>query len=210
MTSGQRRAMQQLWPTYGIENIDGLLDFATIFDNPTPVTLEIGFGNGDNLIDMAAAAPGQNFLGIEVHEPGVGHCLLRIEDLKLKNVRLIRDDAVHILNEHIADERLQRVNLFFPDPWHKKRHHKRRIVQRDFAELIAHKLEAGGVFHVVTDWPDYADHIAEVMSTTPRFEQLAAAPSDRPVSRFDSRGVTLGHENWEKAWCTCSKLPISS
>jgi tRNA (guanine-N7-)-methyltransferase len=210
MTNGQRRAMRELWPTYGIENIEGLLDFRAVFATPAPVTLEIGFGNGDTLVDMAAATPGGNYLGIEVHEPGVGHCLLRIEELKLKNVRLIRDDAIEILSAHIADKSLHRVNLFFPDPWHKKRHHKRRIVQRNFVELVASKLEAGGVFHVVTDWPDYAEHIAGVIAATPAFEQLTEVPADRPVSRFDSRGAQLGHKNWETAWCTRNKLPISS
>jgi len=208
MTEGQRRAMQQLWPVYGMDNITETLNFETIFGRAAPTTMEIGFGNGDNLVDMALAAPDKNFLGIEVHEPGVGHCLLRIEEQGLKNVRLIRDDAVEIVSLHIADACLDRVNLFFPDPWHKKRHYKRRIVQRSFIQLLARKLNPGGLFHVATDWPDYAEYIAELMAAATEFEPQSQPPKDRPISRFDSRGARLGHKNWEQAWCTRSKLPI--
>ncbi len=207
MTEGQRRAMRQLWPVYGMDNITGTLNFATIFGRAALTTVEIGFGNGENLVDMALTAPDKNFLGIEVHEPGVGHCLLRIKERGLKNVRLIRDDAVEIVSSHIADACLDRVNLFFPDPWHKKRHHKRRIVQRSFIQLLARKLSPGGLFHVATDWPDYAEQIAKLMAASTEFEQQPQPPADRPISRFDSRGARLGHENWEQAWRTCNKLP---
>jgi tRNA (guanine-N7-)-methyltransferase len=208
MTAGQQRAMDELWPVYGLASITGTLDFESIFGRSAPVVLEIGIGNGDNLVDMAINAPETNFLGIEVHPPGIGHCLLRIEDSGAENVRLIRDDAVEILATHIADAGLQRVNLFFPDPWHKKRHHKRRIVQRSFIELLAQKLARDGIFHVATDWHDYAEHIAELMAVAPEFAQMGKFPADRHTTRFDSRGARLGHKNWEAAWCKATNYPF--
>lgn len=209
LTTAQRRALHELWPRFGLDLHGQRISLADAFNRAAPVTLEIGFGNGENLAAMALAAPEQNFLGIEVHEPGVGHCLLQIEKHQLNNVRLIRHDAVEVLESAINDGSLERINLFFPDPWHKKRHHKRRIVQRDFTRMIARKLRGGGVFHVATDWPDYAEHIAEVMGSSPEFVALAEPPDDRIVTRFDTRGSKLGHTNWERAWCTRSKLPIS-
>jgi tRNA (guanine-N7-)-methyltransferase len=134
----------------------------------------------------------------------VGHCLLKIEAQKLGNVRVIRDDAVEMLRNNIADAALSRINLFFPDPWHKKRHHKRRIVQPEFISLLARKLSAGGMFHVATDWPDYAEHIKTVMNQSDAFEPMDNVPVDRIETRFDLRGQKLGHENWERAWCTRS------
>ena len=206
MTPGQQRALDHSWPAYGIDYREAPLDMAEAFGRDASVTLEIGFGNGDNLIDMATRNPADNFLGIEVHEPGVGHCLLGITEHKLSNVRVMRHDAVEALRDMIADHSLQRVNLFFPDPWPKKRHHKRRIVQRGFVELVAQKLLPGGMFHVATDWPDYAEHIADVMANCEQFNELPDVPADRSVSRFDRRGQRLGHENWERAWCTRSKV----
>jgi tRNA (guanine-N7-)-methyltransferase len=210
MTAAQRRAMEELWPLFGIDFAGAPLNVGQLFATKAPLTLEIGFGNGDCLAAMAAAAPENNFIGIEVHEPGVGHCLLRIAEEGLNNVRLIRHDAVEVLQNSIPDDSLTRVNLFFPDPWHKKRHNKRRIVQPDFVRLLSRKLRANGVFHVATDWPDYAGHIADVMNSSAEFELLPDTPNDRPVTRFDTRGKKLGHENWERAWCRCSKLPIAS
>jgi len=208
LTTAQRRALEELWPQFGLDIKAQAIDLADLFNRKAPVTLEIGFGNGENLVAMALAAPEQNFLGIEVHEPGVGHCLLGIEKHRLSNVRLIRHDAVEVLETAIADESLDRINLFFPDPWHKKRHNKRRIVQRNFTRLMAKKLREGGVFHVATDWPNYAEHIAEVLTNSPEFIELPEAPNDRTVTRFDKRGSKLGHTNWERAWCTRNKLPI--
>ncbi len=170
--------------------------------------MEIGFGNGDNLVEMAVNAPEKNFLGVEVHEPGVGHCLLKIEETGAQNVRLIRHDAIEVLRDWLTDHALARVNLFFPDPWHKKRHHKRRIVQTGFLQLLVRKLQPGGMLHIVTDWPDYAEHIAAIVAQNPDFETLASNPNDRTTTRFDKRGKRLGHSNWERAWCTRSKLPI--
>jgi len=207
LTLGQRRALTNLWPAYGIPNNDGVLDLGMLFDNQRPVTLEIGFGNGDSLVAMAAAAPERNFIGAEVHEPGVGHCLMRLGELQLGNVRVVRQDAVEFITQRLADHSLARVNLFFPDPWHKKRHHKRRIVQSDFVALLARKLKPGGIFHVATDWPDYAQHIAATMANSQAYVALQMTPMDRVTSKFDMRGQRLGHSNWEQAWCSRNILP---
>jgi len=206
MTAGQQRAMNELWPLYGIEQASTALHFNEIFPKPAPVVVEIGFGNGDNLAAMANKNPDCNFIGIEVHEAGVGHCLLRLAEQQNDNVRIIRDDAVEVLRNRIPDNSLCRINLFFPDPWHKKRHHKRRIVQPDFIALIARKLAPEGIFHVATDWQNYAEHIEEVMSSCVTFDTLAEFPADRIKTRFDDRGSRLGHTNWERAWCKCSKI----
>lgn len=210
LTTGQQRALKELWPRFGIEVPDKPINLPDLFGRDAPVVMEIGFGNGDNLVDMAVADPQQNYLGVEVHEPGVGHCLLRIEATGADNVRIIRHDAVEVLRDWLPDNCLARINLFFPDPWHKKRHHKRRIVQADFVRLLAQKLQPGGIFHVATDWPDYAEHIAEIMAASSEFRALGVAPADRHITRFDTRGQKLGHNNWERAWCTRSKLPIDS
>jgi tRNA (guanine-N7-)-methyltransferase len=208
-TAAQRRALDELWPNFGLNIDNQTIDLATQFGRAAPIVMEIGFGNGENIAAMAIAAPEKSFLGIEVHEPGVGHCLLQIEQHNISNLRLIRHDAVEVLETSIANGSLDRVNLFFPDPWHKKRHNKRRIVQRNFVQLLAQKLRVGGIFHVVTDWPNYAEYIAEVMSNSPEFIALPEAPQDRTITRFDTRGSKLGHSNWERAWCTRSKLPIT-
>lgn len=206
MTPGQRRALDALWPIYGIDYSAKPLDYASAFGREAPVTLEIGFGNGENLVGMAARAPESNFLGIEVHEPGAGHCLMKISELQLENIRIMCHDANEVLRNIVEDHSLARVNLFFPDPWPKKRHHKRRIVQREFIELLAQKLLPGGIFHVATDWENYAEHIEAQMLASDAFRLMDAPPDDRSVSRFDSRGQRLGHRNWETAWCTRSKL----
>ena len=206
MTPGQRRALDEHWHTFGIDYDGTPLDLAAAFGRSAPVVLEIGFGNGDNLAEMAADQPEHNFFGIEVHEPGVGACIMKALAGELQNVRVMRHDAVEVLRDMIPDESLSRVNLFFPDPWHKKRHHKRRIVQPHFVALLADKLLPGGIFHVATDWPNYAEHIAAVLAEAEAFTALDDTPGDRSVSRFDSRGQRLGHSNWERAWCKRSKL----
>ncbi len=204
MTEGQLRALVKEWPRFGIDYAAQMLDLDAACGRSAPLILEIGFGNGDNLVQMAEQYPHQNFLGIEVHEPGVGHCLLKLVEHEISNVRLMRHDAVEVLRNCIADRSLARVNLFFPDPWPKKRHQKRRIVQHDFVKLIAQKLLPGGIFHVATDWQNYAEHIAEIMADSPEFIALEQPPEDRSASRFDNRGQRLGHKNWERAWCTRS------
>ncbi len=209
LTTGQQRALNELWPVYGVSDDTGLVAMETLFGNEAPVTLEIGFGNGENLVAMAAGARSANFLGVEVHEPGVGHCLMQIGKLELENVRVVRHDAVEFLAQRLADHSLARVNLFFPDPWHKKRHHKRRIVQRDFVDLLSRKLQPDGIFHVATDWPDYAEHIAATVAMCPALIALQETPADRLTTKFDLRGQRLGHSNWEQAWCMRSEAALS-
>jgi tRNA (guanine-N7-)-methyltransferase len=200
ITPAQLRALGELWPRYGIPEGQAPLDWPSVFGRRAPVILEIGFGNGEALAAAAAAHPENNYLGIEVHRPGVGSLLRRIEAGTLSNVRVLLGDASEILAQRIPDASLAAVHLFFPDPWPKKRHHKRRLVQPEFAALVARKLEAGGYFHLATDWPAYAEHMAAVLSRTEglvdasgegRFQELVAA---RLSTRFEQRGRRLGHE----------------
>jgi tRNA (guanine-N7-)-methyltransferase len=202
-TKAQEEALVKLWPTFGIEPADTPLDFASLFGRVAPVTLEIGFGNGDSLAQMAQAAPERDFLGIEVHTPGVGHLLHLIGTQGLQNLRLLNSDAVEILQKRIPAHSLDRVQLFFPDPWHKKKHHKRRLVQSPFVSLLASRLQTGGVFHMATDWENYAVHMAEIMQTSPDFVNLApeppysSRPDTRPLTKFENRGLKLGHGVWD-------------
>jgi len=202
MTRGQAQAMENLFPVYGLE-AGQKLDFREIFDNDQPVVLEIGFGNGESLASMAEQRPGHNFLGIEVHRPGVGHLLQLIEDRELKNVRVMCEDAVEVIEQQIPDASLDGVQLFFPDPWHKKKHHKRRILQPDFVRHIARKLKTGGYFHMATDWEDYAEQMLEVMNHAQDFENTSSdnsfveRPEYRPLTKFEQRGHRLGHSVWD-------------
>lgn len=202
ITAGQRRALQDLWPRFGLE-ADSVLDMATIFDRQAPCTLEVGFGNGDALATMAEQQPECDFIGIEVHRPGIGRLLQQLETRKLDNVRVMREDAVQVLKSCIPDNSLDRLLLFFPDPWHKKRHHKRRIVQAGFIELLARKIRRGGCLHMATDWEDYAVHMLQVMEPSPAFHNCAGTgnfsprPDYRPVTKFEQRGQRLGHGVWD-------------
>ena len=193
MTPGQRRALDELWPTYGIDYEEQPIDFARCFGNTNPVALEIGFGDGALLVEMAARDPGINFLGVEVHEPGIGHCLLEIQSHELANVRVICHDATEVLKDQIHDASLSAVNLFFPDPWPKKRHHKRRIIQGGFLQLLASKLKSGGRLHIATDWSDYAEHIQDIAGKEDAFMLAGTGRGERPRSKFESRGMALGH-----------------
>jgi tRNA (guanine-N7-)-methyltransferase len=203
MTEGQQRAMDENWPRFGLELKDGLLDYAAVFGREAPVVLEIGFGMGDSLIEMARQAPEKNFIGIEVHPPGVGRLLSRVAEEGLTNIRVYCDDAVEVLAQCIPDASLETLQLFFPDPWHKKRHHKRRIVQPEFAQKVRQKLKIGGCFHMATDWEDYARHMMEVMSQAEGYRNAAGAghyspqPEWRPVTKFQARGERLGHGVWD-------------
>lgn len=202
ITAGQQRALQDLWPRYGLE-ANTVLDTANIFGRKAPCTLEIGFGNGDSLATMAEQQPEYDFIGIEVHRPGVGRLLQQLEEHNLNNVRVMREDAVQVLKSCIPDNSLDRVLLFFPDPWHKKRHHKRRIVQPGFIELLSVKIKTAGCLHMATDWEDYAAHMLEVMEQSPAFRNCAGAgnfsprPAYRPVTKFEQRGQRLGHGVWD-------------
>ena len=182
---------------------DGELNLEDVFQRSAPCVLEIGFGNGTSLSEMAANNPEQDYIGIEVHRPGVGNLLLQIEKLALTNLRVINDDGVDVLNQMIADNSLDAVQLFFADPWHKKRHHKRRIVQKEFVQLLRKKLKLGGVFHMATDWEHYAEHMMKVMGESEGFENIAGKdqflprPESRPLTKFEQRGQRLGHGVWD-------------
>ncbi len=211
LTKGQQKALDQFWPTMGLEHKQGLVDFKTVFGNDNPVVLEIGFGMGASLVEMAKNAPDKNFVGIEVHLPGVGACLSSADEAGVTNLRLYNHDAIEILRDCIADESLTTVQLFFPDPWHKTRHHKRRIVQPAFVESLRTKLKMGGVFHMATDWENYSEHMVEVMDSTDTFSNIASKinsdanktsvfverPDSRPLTKFEQRGHRLGHGVWD-------------
>jgi tRNA (guanine-N7-)-methyltransferase len=199
LTPGQQRAFDDLWPQFGIPFAERRLDFAELFGNTRPLFIEIGFGNGESLAKMALANPTNNYLGIEVHRPGIGHLLLAIEGHGLDNLRIIRHDAVEVLSQGVADQAVSGLYLFFPDPWHKTKHHKRRIVQPDFVRLLARILQPGGIFHAATDWSDYARQILRLFSASEAFEncagdgQYAPRPAERPITKFERRGQRLGH-----------------
>lgn len=199
LTTSQQRALEELWPTWGIDHAPAALDLDAVFGRAAPRVLEIGFGNGDSLVEMAAGSPETDYLGVEVHEPGVGHCLIGIEAAAITNVRLIMHDALEVLENQLAPGSLARVNLYFPDPWPKKRHHKRRIVNASFLELVASRLVAGGTLNIATDWENYAEHIDETLAASPLFsldeqrEHDGSEPLDRPATKFENRGLRLGH-----------------
>ena len=200
ITAGQERAFADHWPRYGLEVDDALrLDAPALFNDARDLILEIGFGNGDSLVQMAAAAPQAGYIGIEVHRPGVGHAMLAAAAAGIDNLRLIRHDAVAILRDHVADGTLARVQIYFPDPWPKARHHKRRIVQQPFTDLIWRKLRAGGEIHCATDWAAYAEWMRDVFAGDPKWHNLGNAdgyaprPDWRPQTKFERRGERLGH-----------------
>ncbi|MER2490506.1 tRNA (guanosine(46)-N7)-methyltransferase TrmB [Catenovulum sediminis] len=203
LTKGQQAAIDEFWPSFGLQHQAQMYQWSEIFGNDNPVVLEIGFGMGASLIEMAMAAPDKNFVGIEVHLPGVGACLKDASGKGVKNLRLINHDAVEILKDCVADNSLSTVQLFFPDPWHKKRHHKRRIVQTEFVQLLAQKLKTGGVFHMATDWQNYAEHMLEVMTAQQNYKNQSPTgdymprPEHRPLTKFEQRGHRLGHGVWD-------------
>ena len=185
---------------------DGVLDLDQVFGRTAPRSLEIGFGNGEVLAALAEAEPERDFIGIEVYRPGLGRMLSRVAELGLGNVRVSGDDAVELLEERIADASLDRIMVFFPDPWPKKRHHKRRLIQVPFASLLASKLKPGGQLCLATDWQDYAEQMLAVMEATPGLRNLhpgtdgdgyAPRPDYRPLTRFEQRGRRLGHGVWD-------------
>jgi len=208
LTRGQEQAIENVWPVYGIERDEEVLDLESLFKRSASVTLEIGFGDGVSLAEMAKSAPEKDFIGIEVHRPGVGRLLHLINEQDLTNVRVMDDDAVEIIKNRIPEQSLDRVQLFFPDPWHKKRHNKRRIVQPEFVSLVASRLKVGGVFHLATDWEPYAEHMAEVMEASTEFTSLAdspysSKPESRPTTKFERRGLKLGHGVWDLLYEKC-------
>jgi tRNA (guanine-N7-)-methyltransferase len=200
ITRAQERALEELWPRFGIDYTPAPLDLDATFGRSAPRVLEIGIGDGETLLALARERPGADFLGIEVHRPGIGHCLLGIEEAGLSNVRLISHDAVEVLAHQLPDDAFEEALLYFPDPWPKKRHHKRRIVQPDFVELLAARLRHGGTFRLATDWAPYAAHMLEVLGQSPSLWNASATgdyvprPASRPPTKFERRGERLGHE----------------
>jgi tRNA (guanine-N7-)-methyltransferase len=203
LTEGQKRALDELWPVFGVENSAGMLDFNELFNNQHPVVLDVGFGNGESTWTMARAMPEENFLGVEVHRPGIGHLLLKLEQHELKNVRIACEDAVVFVADRVPGESLAGVRIYFPDPWPKKRHHKRRIVQTGFVGLLLKKLRPGGVLHLATDWAPYAEHMLEVLTACGEFANnsqdgdYCPRPSWRPETKYELRGKRLGHRVYD-------------
>lgn len=203
ITDGQQRGLDQGWPKYGLQLADGMQDFDQVFGRTAPRTLEIGFGMGQSLLEMAQAAPEQDFIGVEVYRSGVGALLNGVLSNNISNVRVYACDALDVLEQCIPDASLDRLMLFFPDPWHKSRHHKRRIVQPDFVRLVHSKLKPGGTFHLATDWEPYAEHMLEVLNAAPGWVNLSEdktwvpRPAERPKTKFEQRGELLGHGVWD-------------
>jgi len=202
-TAAQRDAFDSLWAGRGLEPGDIPLELGALFPGCEAFVVEIGFGMGHTLAELAGRSPRTGFVGIEVHRPGVGKLLAMAEERGLQNVRVFCHDAVDVLERRIPDAALDAVLLFFPDPWHKKRHHKRRLVQRPFVELVQRKLKSGGLFHLATDWEDYARQMLEVVESVPGWVNQAGAgcfsprPESRPLTRFEQRGMRLGHGVWD-------------
>ena len=202
LTNGQKRALEELLP-------DILLDETKVFDknnafgNDSPVYLDIGFGNGESLIHIARLHPELNFIGMEVHAPGVGHLLLNIEKYELTNIRIYQFDGVEVLKDCFNENSIDGIHIYFPDPWHKKRHHKRRLIQQPFIDSIIPKLKNKARVHIATDWEEYALHIQEVFSQFEPFENIEKdngftnKPDWRPITKFERRGMNLGHNSYD-------------
>lgn len=205
-TAAQERALSELWPTYGLDSTETRLDLAAVFGREAPRCLEIGFGAGEVITALAETHPGNDYLGIEVHRSGVGRLLLRAQLSALKNLRVICSDAVDVLRDSIVDASFDEILVFFPDPWHKKRHHKRRLIEASFVSLAASKLRSGGVLRLATDWQAYAEQMLSVCNANPALESLSRdstyvpRPEFRPPTRFERRGERLGHGVWDLAY----------
>jgi tRNA (guanine-N7-)-methyltransferase len=205
-TVAQERAMAELWPHYGVEFNAQPLDLEQMFGRQAPRMLEIGFGAGEALLTFAQAHPEMDCIGVEVHKPGVGHLLLGAEAAGLKNLRVICHDAVEVLQQQLAPASIRLIHIFFPDPWHKKRHHKRRLVQPELVELLARVLAVGGTLGLATDWEHYAMQMREVIDASPSFANDApdtgfvARSEERPLTRFERRGHRLGHGVWDLSY----------
>jgi len=203
MTGAQQRGVDDFLPRYGLALENGRIDPAQVFGRSAPLVVEVGFGMGNSLLEQLQSMPDHDFIGIEVHLPGVGKLLCEAGDLNLDNLRVYRDDAVEVLNQCLPDESIDLFQLFFPDPWPKKKHHKRRIVQPPFVETVRKKLKIGGRFHLATDWEAYAEHMRDVMNAAPGYSNTATGgdfvprPATRPLTKFEKRGEKLGHGVWD-------------
>ncbi len=203
MTEGQQRGWDQGWPALGLELASGQLNWEDTFGRSARRVIEIGFGMGDSLCEMATANPGDNYVGIEVHRPGVGRLLSRLLDADIDNVRVYAEDAVQVLEDCIPPKSIDALQIYFPDPWHKKRHHKRRLIQPEFVLMACQRLRKGGIIHLATDWEPYAEHMLEVLEAIPGLENTAGAgafserPEWRPLTKFEWRGARLGHGVWD-------------
>jgi len=203
LTEGQARALELLWPRFGVEPDGNVLDYQQLFERDAPTFVEIGFGMGQSLAEMARQRPEHNFIGIEVHQPGVGSLLCQIKEFDLGNVRVISAGAVEVMAVAMPLHSLAGVYLFFPDPWHKKRHHKRRIVQTSFVDMIVQRIAPGGIFHMATDWQNYAEHMLHVAEACDRLSNAAAKgkfmpdTGNRVETKFERRGLRLGHGIWD-------------
>lgn len=209
LTKGQAAAVERQWPMLGLQHQPTQIDFTQSFGRSAPLVLEIGFGMGHTLVEMAKQDPESDYIGIEVHGPGIGACLMEAEAQGVTNLRVIQHDAVEVLEDCIADGSLSKVQIFFPDPWHKKRHHKRRLIRPEFVQLLNQKLMVGGVLHLATDWENYAEHMLEVMGSATGWENLSVSgdyiprPDSRPLTKFEKRGHRLGHGVWDMQFKKC-------
>jgi tRNA (guanine-N7-)-methyltransferase len=209
MTAAQQRACAELWPRFGLPYESKLLNTEAIFGRHAPLAMEIGFGNGEHLAARAAAEPDHDFLGVEVHAPGVGHLLLSAARLELRNLRVIRHDAVDVVRDQLSPATLSEIQILFPDPWPKKRHHKRRLIQLPFIEMLASRLIPGGSLHLATDWEPYAEHMLAVLQSCTGLRNTAGTgayamqSATRAATRFEQRGTRLGHTVRELTFCRC-------
>ena len=207
LTKGQEGALERMWPSMGLDIAQGKINPEQIFGRSAPLTVEIGYGMGHSLVEMAKAAPERDFIGIEVHVPGVGALLSLAEEAGITNLRTYKEDAIEVI-KLLPDHCVDTVQLFFPDPWQKKKHHKRRIVQSSFAQSLRRVLKVGGIFHMATDWEPYKDHMLETMDIEPGFENIAGngqcvpRPDSRPYTKFEKRGETKGHGVWDLMYRT--------
>ena len=202
LTKGQEKALTENWPKFGLDYTPEMLDLPKVFGRQESLKiLEIGFGMGETTATIAEGMPERDFLGVEVHTPGVGALLKLIDEKSLGNVRIIQHDVVDVLNHMIADASLDGVHIFFPDPWHKKRHHKRRLIQAEFVKLLCSKLKSGGYLHVATDWQEYAEWVLDILKVEPLLansaKDYAPKPAYRPLTKFENRGIKLGHGVWD-------------
>jgi tRNA (guanine-N7-)-methyltransferase len=201
ITTAQQRALDELWPQYGLEFEPRLLDLDARFGRRAPQTLEIGFGNGEHLAALAAAHPDRDYLGVEVHRSGVGRLMLSLQQLELRNVRIVCHDAVEVLQKQIAADSLDEILVLFPDPWPKKRHHKRRLIQPELVALLAERLMRGGTLRLATDWEPYAQHMRETLDACAQLQGGSVErPAERAPTRFEKRGTRLGHGVWDFAY----------